>query len=503
MNPLDPRTQGATSSDPTLRDVLTPLFRHKRLLALVFFGTFFAAALVAVMVAFQYKASMKILVNRQRLDPMVTSESTLQQLVQPPPVTDEEINSEVELLQSADVLREVVLANGLQQREKTTPSALLLSRGQNDWYVAKAAEHLAKKLNIDVVTKTNIIEVSYKSSDPQVAYGVLKKLADLYMEKHLAVQRPTGSYDFFAKETDKYRQSLADSEQRLANFGKNQGIVAPDIERTDMAQQVVNSMASLHQARQAIASDEQRIHADESQLKVTPARSSTVEVSNDADLLLEPLLANLLAAQIKRTQLAMKYDASYPLVKEADQEIAQTQAAIAEAKKTYYLSQTTDRDPTYELLREDKAKTQADLASQKAMVTALESSIQSMQKEMASLDRKALEQGDLIREAKADESNYLLYLSKREQERTSDALDQKRIGNVAIAVPPMLPILPAHSPFLVLIAGLVVAVVGSVAATYAADYFDPSFRTPGEVGEILRIPVLASFPKQARAGQHG
>jgi uncharacterized protein involved in exopolysaccharide biosynthesis len=497
MNPLDPRKpQGANPPDPTLRDLLAPLFRRKVLLGLVFFGTLLAAVLVAVIGSFQYKASMKILVNRQRVDPMVSSESTLQQPLQPPPVTDEEINSEVVLLQSADLLREVVLANGLQDREKTTPSALLLSRGQNDWYVAKAAEHLSKKLDIAVVTKTNIIEVSYKSSDPQIAYGVLKKLADLYMQKHLAVQRPTGSYDFFAKETDKYRHSLADSEQRLANFGKQQGIVAPDIQRTDMAQQVVNSIASLHQAHQAIAADEQRIQADESQLKVAPARSFTAETSNDADLLLQPLVANLLAAQIKRTQLALKYDASYPLVKEVDEEIAQTQAAIAEARKTRYVNQTTDRDPTYELLREDEAKTQADLASQKATAAALEHSIQSMQNQMVDLDGKALEQADLIRETKADESNYLLYLSKREQERTSDALDQKRIGNVAIAVPPIVPVLPAYSPVLILLIGVILAAFVSAAAAFAAEYLDPSLRTPGEVVEILRIPVLASFPRQ-------
>lgn len=498
MNPLDPRKpQGANPPAPTLRDLLAPLFRRKRLLTLVFFGTFLAAVLVAVMVSFQYKASMEILVNRQRLDPIVTSQSTLQQPLQPPPVTDQEINSEVELLQSADLLREVVLANGLQDREKMTPSALLLSRGQNDWYVAKAAERLSKKLDINVVLKTNVIEVSYKSSDPQIAYGVLKKLAYLYMQKHIAVQRPTGAYEFFAKETDKYRQSLADSEQRLANFGEQQGIVAPDIERTDMAQQVVNSIASLHQAQQAIAADGQRIQSDEFQLKATPARSFTAKTSNDADLLLQPLLANLLAAQIKRTQLALKYDASYPLVKEADEEIVQTQAAIAEARKTHYLNETTDRDPTYELLREDEAKTQADLASQKATAAALDNSIRSMQSQMVNLDRKALEQADLIRETKADESNYLLYLSKREQERTSDALDQKRIGNVAIAVPPILPILPATSPLLVLIVGVGLAAFASVSATVAADYFDPSFRTPGEVGEILGIPVLASFPRQA------
>ena len=98
----------------------------------------------------------------------------------------------------------------------------------------------------------------------------------------------------------------------------------------------------MHTAQQAAAADEQRIRDEEAQLKVTPARSATLEASNAADLLLQQLQANLLAAQVKRTQLAMKYDPSYPLVQEADQEIAQTQAAIKDAEKTENLN---DRPP--------------------------------------------------------------------------------------------------------------------------------------------------------------
>jgi uncharacterized protein involved in exopolysaccharide biosynthesis len=498
MNSPDSRRfQSPNPGDLNVRELLAPLFRRKGLVAIIFFGMLTIAILITFMVSRLYESRMEVLVNRQRLDPMVTSEPTLQTPPSPPPLTEEEVNSEIELLKSGDILREVVLANYLQDLEKGTPSAILFSQGRDEWYVSKAVDRLAKKLDVSVVTKTNAIEVKYKSKDPQIAYGVLKTLADLYMAKHLAVQRPTGSYDFFAKETDKYKQLLAGAEQRLANFGKEHGSVAPEVERTDLAQQVANSVANLHQAHQVIAADEERIRAEESQMKLIPARSSTIESSNDPNLLLQQLQANLLAAQIKRTQLVLKYDANYPLVKEADQEIAQTQAAIEDAKKIHFVNQTTDRDPTYELLREDIAKTQADLASQKATVSAVGHSIQSMQSEMVDLDRTALQQADLIREAKANESNYLLYLSKREQERTSDALDQKRIGNVAIAAPPMVPVLPAYNPILVLLGGVFFAVFLSVVAAFAAEYFDPSFRTPGEVDETLGIPVLASFPRRA------
>jgi uncharacterized protein involved in exopolysaccharide biosynthesis len=119
-----------------------------------------------------------------------------------------------------------------------------------------------------------------------------------------------------------------------------------------------------------------------------------------------------------------------------------------------------------------------------------------LQIQMLDLDQNALKQADLSREVKANEANYLLYLSKREQERTSDALDERRISNVAIAVPPILPVLPLIGPVLVLFCGVVLAAFLSAAAAFLAEYLNPSLRTPAEVFEVLRIPVLASVPRQ-------
>jgi uncharacterized protein involved in exopolysaccharide biosynthesis len=486
--------QGMTLEGPSLRDLLTPLFRRQRFLSASFLGLALIAVLASLSASNNYKCRMEILVNRERSDPTVTSQ-TSQSPVTAPLVTEEEMNSEVELLRSPELLTEVVRVNGLQELEKKSLSALLRPRQQENWYIAKAADHLGKKLAIEVVKKANLIDVSYKSSDPQIAYGVLSKLAALYMEKRLVVQRPIGSYDFFAKETEKYKQALAKSEMNLSSFGTVEGVVAPDVQRTDMAQQLVNTEIALHQAQGAIAADEERIRDEQAQMRLTSSRSATQQVSNTAAVLLQQLEVALLAARTKRDQLAVKYDASYPLVQEADQEIAETQAAIDKAKTTQYLNETTDRDPTYELLREDVSKAQADLAAQKAMSLTLANNIKTIRREMVNLDQKAVKQADLVREAKADEGNYLLYLSKREQERTSDALDQKRIGNVAIAVPPMVPILPAISPLVVLLIGFSLALVLSAGGAFVMDYMDSSFRTPLEVFETLRIPVLASVPK--------
>jgi len=125
----------------------------------------------------------------------------------------------------------------------------------------------------------------------------------------------------------------------------------------------------------------------------------------------------------------------------------------------------------------------------------LERSISTIRAKMVELDQKALKQADLVRENKANEANYLLYLSKREQERTSDALDKKRIANVALAIPPAIPALPVHSAFLIGFLGIFLSIGVGMGAAYLAEYMDPSFRTPNEVVEMLQIPLVVAIPK--------
>ena len=486
--------EGATT-EATLRDLVSPLFRHRRLATMCFIAGLVCSVAAATLLSHKYESRMEVLVNRERLDPVVTTESTTQVPQMAPQVTEEEINSEVELLQSRDVLEKVVLACGLQADVTDSWLTRLLPWHIQGSEVSRAVEALGKQLKVKIVPKTNLINVSYRSRDPKVAFGVLNILANLYLEKHVAVHRPAGSYEFFTKEAERYHEALQESEARLASFDTQEGLVAPDEERTNMGLKLADSVAALHQAQQSIAADERRIRDVGIQMRATPARSTTQQVTNSADLLLQQLQGNLLTAQVNRGQLLMKYDPSYPLVQQVDQQIKQTQSAIEEAEKTKYVNQTTDRDPTYEFLREDIAKTQADLASQKATATALERTITSLREKMVDLDQKALKQADLVRENKANESNYLLYLSKREQERTSDALDKKRIANVALAIPPAIPALPVHSPVLIGIVGLFLSVAVGMGAAYLAEYMDPSFRTPAEVVEVLKIPLVVAIPK--------
>ena len=80
----------------------------------------------------------------------------------------------------------------------------------------------------------------------------MQTLGKLYLEKHLRLQRPADALDFFVQETDKYQRALAESESQLVKFSKTETIAAPEILRTDLAQELIAAEANLHHTRQAI-----------------------------------------------------------------------------------------------------------------------------------------------------------------------------------------------------------------------------------------------------------
>ena len=117
----------ASGGTLTLRDIVAPVFRHRRLVVLSFSGILFGAAIGGLLLPKQYKAQMKILVRFERADPLVTSDRNAL-LPLRPDISEEELNSEVELLKTRDLLEKVVLACGLHHATRQSLWARLFPK---------------------------------------------------------------------------------------------------------------------------------------------------------------------------------------------------------------------------------------------------------------------------------------------------------------------------------------------------------------------------------------
>ena len=146
----------------TLRDVTAVLFRQKRILLISFVIIVLLVVLSGALTR-SYMAEMKILVRRERVDPVVTSQPNAPPQVVQEEITESELNSEVELLNSQDLLRKVVIANSLQSKQTSWGS--WFAESSEEVGIARAVRQLARTLKAEPLRKSNIISVSFESSD--------------------------------------------------------------------------------------------------------------------------------------------------------------------------------------------------------------------------------------------------------------------------------------------------------------------------------------------------
>ncbi len=211
---------------------------------------------------------------------------------------------------------------------------------------------------------------------------------------------------------------------------------------------------------------------------------------------------HLLELQLKRTDLLGRYEPSYRPVQEVERQIAETKASISAEALTPVRDETTDRDPNYEWARMEMEKAQVQWDGLRARQSDALAQVVSLRSFAQNMQTESLDQQDLMRAAKADEDNYLLYLHKREEARIGDSLDERRILNVAIVEPPVPPALPEHNIFLYFVLAFSLALAFTVAIAFTTEYFDPTIRTPDEAYGLLEVPVLAWLPAHEPAVPH-
>jgi len=475
--------------------VLAVLFRNRRLFEITFVSTLVGAILCIVLFGIKYEADTQILVKHRRADEVVSTDSSSRDQISSTDVpTEREINTEISLLKGGDLMAAVAKDCGLDRRENHVWNVLFPGRDEN-WRVAKAAKKLSDDLKIAEVPQSNMIQISYRSGQPEMAERVVSDLDRLYLAKHLAVNRPPKVFDFFHDQTQHYQNELEQAEAHLASYDLDKNASDPDLDKEILLRKAGEFEGDLQQTHADISQTTEQIGKLKNLLGQTPDRMTTQVTSGDNPQLLAFLKSNLADLETKRTDLLAKYQPTYRLVQEVDKQIADLGAAIAAEGRKPVRQESTGENPTYELLKAELVKANKDLTGFTARARATAPVVETYRQQALLMDQKGILRQDLIRNIKAAEVNYMLYVQKQEQARISDEMDKNSILNVTIAEAPGVPALPVFSPLLLVLAGAVLAVMVSTAVAFVTDYLDPSLRTPGEVVECLGIPLLACFAK--------
>jgi uncharacterized protein involved in exopolysaccharide biosynthesis len=480
----------------SLRRFVVVLFRHKLLITELFVGVFSLVACAILLTPRQYESRMKILVKNERADLVVSPDARdLGQV--PPEVSENQVNSEIELLFSNDLLSRVVRSCRLYEQTagRVQAASFQAGGGPQSESFERAVRKLGRDLKITPVRKTNIIAVTYSARSPESAAAVLKELSAAYLDAHLRVHGTAGTTKFFRAQAGLYEAQLHEAESRLSEFRKRKNLTSIAGQEDLIVRKVVDSEAALRETDAALAETSARMRQLRTQIAAQNPRILTQSRAIPNQNSVERLNTMLTELENRRIQSLMKFRPEDRIVIEIEQEIANTRAALDREAKLAAIEQATDVNPLRQTLEADLARAQLQETGLRARREALASTLGSYRGHLMELESASVDYDTLERAVKETGENYLLYAKKKEEARIADLLDQQKIANVAIVEAPVEQHLPAKSNRAFKLAlGVFLAGFVSLGAAFIAEYAFNRFYTAAELEQSIKVPVLVSIP---------
>jgi uncharacterized protein involved in exopolysaccharide biosynthesis len=477
----------AVPETSSLRPFVEAAFRHRRLWVLVVVCVVVVSALYTGLMPRQYQSDMEILVQNTRGEDQITPQRTMG-TVMVNGVTEEQINSEIELLRSRSLANVVVDPQWDEKSVTTRPPDQLKAHD-------KAVAQFSKHLSVEMVRKSNVIHVSYTASDPRSATQTLDRLLNAFLTKQREVAQPPGTTQFFASEAARYKNELDQAQQALAEYQQQHQIVSLGDTEEAKDRQINDAQTEMRDIDAKIGEESQRIGTEVGQLRSIPNRQATQERTLPNDYSVERLNTMLAELENKRTTLLTKFTPGDRLIEEVDRQIADTKSALSNARQMTSQERSTDVNPVWQAVTGSIIQNQSERQALKARRGVLEQQIGSLKGSLANTEGSTVAFTTLRQKVADLDSNYQLYTQKSNEAKMEDAMNENRLLNVAVAQNPTFAMTPFRpKPVLDLTLGGFTALFLASFLVFFAEMGRSTIATPREFSQLTRYPLLATNP---------
>jgi uncharacterized protein involved in exopolysaccharide biosynthesis len=474
-------------SKVSAKSLVVVLFRQWKVFSIIFSTVLLLGAIYIFGSHKKYVSEMKLLVQNSR-SAEVISAGRVEAPAFVSEVSEEQLNSELVVLQSADVLNEVVEPGWGQIPSFRRPRAVLM---QHEGAVAA----LRKNLVVFPIRKSHLISVQLTPRDPNESILTLRKLLMAYLDKKREIGRPEGASQFFVQEADRYRRQWQEAQQRLSAYQQGSNLVSINDQERELQRQLFDLDTQLRNTEVEMKEVQHKIQGDSAQLNAVPNRRSTRETAIPAVGSIDQMHTQLSTLELRRTELLTKYKADDRLVKQVEQQIGQIKAALQDSHSLYSAETSSDINPTWQLTEQDLSFNQAKLEGVRARRLALTAQLNDLRSKLAATEGQTSKFTSLQHKVNELEANYQIYTQKRDESLMRDAMDQHQLLNVAVAEEPTYSITPARpQPLTDGVLTILTAIFIACFAVYVVDNGRSTFSNARELEAVTRHPVLATVP---------
>ena len=414
------------------------------------------------MIPKRYVATASVVVNSRGSDPLVLSSGQSQ-------AGAVSLASQAEIVRRPRVAARVVLDQRLASdpAQKRAWVAAGSPGDFDDWLGRGVASGLKTVTGAD----SNVIDITYTSTDPVYAAKMANAFATAYLDTTLELRTdPARQYvAFFDQRLVEMRQRVAQSQQKLSEFEKKSGLVNAggrlDVENARLAE--FSSQLAVAQAQQADSSSRQRGTQGDT--------ATSPEVMQNP--VVQSLKGQLSAQEVKVKEMSLRLGPNHPVYVQALGELreirARLNAEIGQVSSSVGTAQRVSADRVGEIRAAFDAQRQRVLSLQE-------------QRDQADVLQKEVENAQRA---------YDLVMQRQTQTTLESQAQQTEIALLDRAATPAEPTSPRVR--LTLLMGLLTGLLVGIILALGREFFNPVIRSSEDVLIYTGLPVLAVVPSAA------
>jgi polysaccharide biosynthesis transport protein len=330
-------------------------------------------------------------------------------------------------------------------------------------------QRFQKNLSVELVPKTDVIVITFRAKDPQLAAAVVNVVVEQFRDRSLRTSYESASQvsDWLSKQLEGLKTKARVSQEQLSTLERTSGLLGQD--ETD---NIV--FGKLKQLNEQLTDLESERIVKEARYRIAASGDPELLATSAPDATLQVLRTQQAALRAQYAQLSSKFGSGYPKLAEIASQMTSADAAVDQELKQ--LKQRYHND--YEAAQHSEQMLRASFEAQK--------------QKAYRLNEDAAQHAILKREVESTQQLYETLQLKLKQAGIAAGLSS---ANIEVIDPAQVPSQPSDpKPLSSTLIGLGAGLLCGAAVALGLESVDDSVRTPEEAELAAGLPVLGAIP---------
>jgi polysaccharide biosynthesis transport protein len=479
------------SQESAIVEYLRVLKKRKWMIAICLVTIFSLVAIASLRMPKVYESSGKIAVNKPDNSLNLQNTATFSLDYYDP----SELETQVKILQSDGLALEVIHEMNLDRRPEfggqasSSPSIDLEPDPLQDPARASAVlGGFTGNLRVAVSPNSRIIEVHYRSPDPQIAASVVHTLMQTYIEddRKKRFEATMAASDWLKNQLVDMQMNVESSQEKLVRYQKEHEILGIDEKQnltTEKLGELNKALTAAESERMEKESFYRLVESGDPDAIASSAGGLETGGPQSGSGLLENLLAKRAELKIQTAELNTQFLPSYPKLAQLNNQVTEIDTQIqAEMKKI-------------------ASKVRGQYMTALGRENLLHDALEKQKQEANKLNESAIEFNMLKRDADTYRALYEGILEKLKEAGVSAGLKSSNFVIVDDARPPSYPIEPNIPRNLAY--ALVLGLASGVGLAFLLEGLDNTIRTTEQAHMISGLAPLGMIPLGSKSAREG